>query len=141
MSGVDSLVAAAIDGTADNVRFRQRQLQALHAILQAESNTIITAIINDAREKDGTSEAEAHAEYFLAMNNVRDLYQSLDFKKSIKDEHEIAVNHDNLNRRLGKGLVILRPTSHTRFYSIICPLATSIAAGNCTGIEVGQTSK
>jgi hypothetical protein len=78
------------------------------------------------------------AEFFLTMDAVRHFYESLDFQTELEQEYRLAHGKDNENRRVGAGLVIIRPTSHTRLYSIISPLAASISAGNCVLVEVGS---
>lgn len=130
--GLEKLRAAVIDGRTQNVRYRQDELQKLHAALRNNADGILSAISNDT---NGPT-SEATAEYYLAMSGFKKFYQSLRFEDSIKDEYSIAKGVDAASRRVGKGLVILRPTTHTRFYSIICPIAAAIAAGNCTCLEV-----
>lgn len=70
------------------------------------------------------------------MNAVEQQYEGLDFEESIKREYLIATGANNQSQRIGKGVIVIRPTTHTRFYSIIVPLATAMAAGNCTALEV-----
>jgi len=139
LGAIEQLRAAVIDGRTDNVRHRQNELQDLHATLRNNADQILSAISEDG-QSSGIS-PEARSEFYLAMNAANRLYHSLDFEKSIKDEYQLANGIDNTTRRVGKGLVIIRPTTHTRFYSIICPLATAITAGNCTALEVSESSK
>lgn len=135
-SGLEELRAAAIDGRTQNVRYRQNELQKLHAMLRDNAEGILFAISMDANGPIPAATPEVTAEYYLAMNGITKLNQSLQFEESIKNEYSIASGIDAPSRSIGKGLVILRPTTHTRFYSIICPIATAIAAGNCTCLEV-----
>lgn len=121
-----------MDGRTENGRYRQDQLQRLHRTLREEASQIIAALVADSK----SSSSEVDAEYYLGMEAVRHFYDSLDFEKDLKDEYSVVRGEDNLKRRVGAGLVVIRPTSHTRFYSILAPLAAAIAAGNCVILEV-----
>jgi acyl-CoA reductase-like NAD-dependent aldehyde dehydrogenase len=133
-SSFELLRAAAIDGRTTNIRYRQNELQSLHAALRNDAESICAAIQNDWQSSGANAESEA--EYYLAMDAVAHFYEVLDFDKALKDEYMISTGEDNPNRRVGKGVVVIRPTNHTRFYSVICPLAAAIAAGNCVCLEV-----
>lgn len=123
---------SVVDGRTEGPRYRQGQLQALHSILREEASHICSALSADSR----SSSAEVETEYYLAMAGVRHFYDSLSVEHEIQEEYSVAHGKDNLSRRVGAGLVVLRPTSHTRFYSIVTPLAAAIAAGNCIILEV-----
>lgn len=138
---MERLRAAVIDGRTANVRYRQNELLSLHSILRENADQICAAIAKDA--SDGAfslseSNSEADIEYYLAMDATRQFYQALDFKHALKEEYLIASGLDNPSWRVGKGLVVIKPTEHTRFYSVICPLAAAIAAGNCVYVQVSQ---
>ncbi|KAK9422114.1 putative Aldehyde dehydrogenase domain-containing protein [Seiridium unicorne] len=126
-SAVERLQLAVIDGRTENIRYRQNQLQGLHAALRNDAGTICSALARDSQ----ASAAEVETEYYLATDAVRHWYDSLDFAEEHKQEYAVTEGKDNSTRRLGVGLVIIRPTSHTRLYSIISPLAAAISAGNC----------
>lgn len=70
------------------------------------------------------------------MDVLRQSYDSLDFEKELKEEYSITNGDDNLSRRVGVGIVLIRPTSHTRLYSVVAPVCAAIAAGNCVLLEV-----
>ena len=129
---IERLQDAVIDGRAENIRYRQNQLQSLHASLREEAGTICAALAKDAQ----SSNAEVEAEYYLAMDAVRHFYDSLNFTEEHEKEYAVTHGKDNATRRVGAGLVVIRPTSHTRFYSIVTPLAAAISAGNCVIVEV-----
>lgn len=76
------------------------------------------------------------SEYFLAMSTIKDLCESIDLHHELKEEYSVKMGVDNVKHRVGVGLVVMKPTTHTRFYSILCPLAAAIAAGNCILLEV-----
>lgn len=130
---VQRLQLAAIDGRTENMRYRQGQLQALHSSLRTEAGAICEALIKDTQ----ASKAEVETEYFLAMDSVRHFYDSLNFEEEHQKEYSVTHGKDNAGRRLGIGLVVIRPTSHTKLFSIVSPLAAAISAGNCVVLEVG----
>jgi hypothetical protein len=136
LTGLEQLRAAAIDGRTENVRHRQNEIQKLHSCLRENATTILSSISKDSDGGSTTISLESEAEYWLTMNAVEQQYDGLDFEASIKQEYLIATGANNQSRRIGKGVVVVRPTTHTRFYSIIVPLATAMAAGSCTALEV-----
>ena len=135
MGSIAQLRAAKIDGRTENVRYRQNELQRLHKILRENADTICEAIQKDAPGP----RAEVESEFYLTMLAVGDAYKTLDFNRELKEEYLIAKGKNNENRRAGYGIVIIRPTTHTRFFSIVVPLAFAIAAGNCVLLELPQT--
>ncbi|KFY88807.1 hypothetical protein V498_06667 [Pseudogymnoascus sp. VKM F-4517 (FW-2822)] len=137
MDPIHRLQESVIDGRTENVRYRQNQLQSLHAALCSSADLICNSIAEDTQIK--SSDAEVETEYYLSTNAVKHFYEGLGFEKSISDEYLIATGFDNPQRKLGYGLVIIRPTTHTRLYSIVCPLAAALAAGNIVVIELPDT--
>lgn len=131
-AAIDRLQASVVDGRTENGRYRQDQLQRLHRSLREEASQITAALLADSK----SSSSEVDAEYYLGMEAVRHFYDSLDFGRDLKEEYSVVRGEDNVTRRVGAGLVVIRPTSHTRFYSIVTPLAAAIAAGNCIILEV-----
>lgn len=131
-AAVERLQSSVVDGRTENGRYRQNQLQALHKVLREEAERICAAIQVDSK----TSASEVETEYYLGMEAVRHFYSTLDFEKELEEEYSVAHGKDNANRRVGVGLVVLRPTSHTRFYSVVTPLAAAVAAGNCVLLQV-----
>ncbi|KAG6357138.1 hypothetical protein INS49_015015 [Diaporthe citri] len=134
-AAIDRLQASAVDGRTENGRYRQDQLQRLHKALREKASQITAALVADSKSPS----SEVDAEYYLGMEAVRHFYDSLDFEKDLKEEYSVVRGEDNLTRRVGAGMVVIRPTSHTRFYSIVTPLAAAIAAGNCIILELSET--
>lgn len=124
--------AAITDGRTANIRYRQKELQNLHAALTENADPIADAISKDT----GATTAEVEAELFLTLDSLREFYDGLDFKKELKDEFAVVNGEDNVARRVGVGLVVVRPTSHTRLYSVVAPICAAVAAGNCVLLEV-----
>ncbi|PVH75030.1 aldehyde dehydrogenase-like protein PutA [Cadophora sp. DSE1049] len=139
-AGMDQIRAAVVDGRTANVRYRQNELQALHQALCNNVDEILLAITKDS-SGDGSTEPsfEADAEYSHTMSAVKQFYSSLNFEQLHKDEYLLANGADNPSRRVGKGLVVIRPTTHTRLYSIVCPIAAAVIAGNCVCLELEDT--
>ena len=134
---IQRIRAAAIDGRTENIRYRQGQLQNLHAALREQYDTLRESMLRDAP----MSESEIDAELFLSMATVKEFYDSLDFEKEFEQEYLIAHSKNNSERRVGYGSVLIRPTSYTRLYSVISPLAAAISAGNCVIVEVCNYSQ
>ncbi|OHW98107.1 aldehyde dehydrogenase [Colletotrichum incanum] len=132
---IEKLLDTIVDGRAEVIRFRQDNLINLHHELRKES-----AALTAAQEKDtGASKAEIEAEHFLALEAVRHFYESLDFAKELETEYLVARGKDNASRRTGAGLVIIRPTTYTRLFSILSPLAGALAAGSVVALELEDT--
>lgn len=129
---LERIQGAVIDGRTEGIRFRQSELLALHRTLREDASSICRALNQDSL----SSAAEVETEVYLALETVRHFYDSLDFGKELEEEYNVANGKDNKARRVGAGLVIIRPTTHTRFYSIVNPLAAAISAGNCVILEV-----
>jgi hypothetical protein len=100
-SSFELLRAAAIYGRTTNIRYRQNELQSLHAALRNDAESICAAIQNDSQSSGANAESEA--EYYLAIDAVAHFYEVLDFDKALKDEYMISTGEDNPNRRVGKG--------------------------------------
>ncbi|KAK2065740.1 hypothetical protein LY76DRAFT_631098 [Colletotrichum caudatum] len=131
-SAIENLLDTVVDGRAEGIRFRQDNLLSLHNELRIGSSALTAA----QEEDTGASKAEIEAEHFLALEAVRHFYESLDFAKELETEYLVAHGKDNANRRTGAGLVIIRPTTHTRLFSILSPLAAALAAGSVVALEL-----
>ena len=126
------LRGGVIDDRTENIRYRQDQFHTLHAALRDQSDAILQAITTDSK----CSPAEAETELFAGMDALQKLYESLNFDKALEQEYILTKGKDNAERRSGVGLVGIRPQTHSRFYSVISPVAAAIAAGNCILLEV-----
>lgn len=131
-SPLQRLRASVIDGRAQNSRFKQKQLYSLHAELLVQANAICTTIAEDTQN----SAAEVETEFYLTMTALRHFYESIDFGQDLKEEYLVTKNMDNISRRVGAGIVVIRPTTYTRLFSMIVPIAAAIAAGSCVLLEV-----
>ena len=131
---ISAIRSSVIDGRMQNVHYRQRILLQLHESLLENYTVICDAI----RKDSGFSESEAHVEYHCALQHIKSLFRerSLDFDQCLQDEYSVAKGVDFAAREVAIGLVLIRPIAYTRFYSIIAPLATAIASGNCVLLEV-----
>lgn len=129
LSGVHG---AALDGRTASVRFQQSQLLALHAKLQGLQGEACRAIVSDR----GVAVAEAEVECAITILAVKEYYESIDFDQCVEREYRIAEGQNSPDRRIGFGVVLIRPTKHTRWYSIVATAAAAITAGNTLAIEV-----
>ena len=127
-----SLLSTAQDGRGRTPRYRQHHLLFMHDFLRKNVDQIRTAIKQDG----STIDSEIDAEIALTLATVRGLYDQIDFNKTLRDEMRIARGEDNPDARIPYGIVLLRPTTHTRFFSIISAAATALAAGNVVLVEV-----
>lgn len=126
------LLSSARDGRGRNARYRQNQLHYLHSFLRENAESILTAIGRDSI----ATKVEADVEYNMSLAAVGKLYNEIDFAKSLEDEYRIAKHEDNIEARIPYGVVLIRPTLHNRFFSIITAVATALAAGNMVLLEV-----
>jgi acyl-CoA reductase-like NAD-dependent aldehyde dehydrogenase len=124
--------SAAIDERAHNPFYRKTQLKQLHEKLVQNAAAIQKAIAADT----GHTTAEVKVEFYLGLQCVKDSYASIDPKASIEAEYSIA-NGKNAEHNVDPvGVVVIQPTEHTLFYSIMSALAPAIAAGNCVILQV-----
>jgi acyl-CoA reductase-like NAD-dependent aldehyde dehydrogenase len=135
-SSLQRLRTSVIDGRAQNSRFKQKQLQSLHAELLVQADAICKSITEDTQN----SAAEVETEFYLTMTALKHFYESIDFAQDLKEEYLVTKGVDNTSRTVGAGLVVIRPTTYTRLYSIIVPIAAAIAAGNCILLEVRSST-
>ncbi|PSK48599.1 ATP synthase subunit alpha, mitochondrial [Elsinoe australis] len=133
-----AIKAAAIDGRAQPIFYRLSQLQKLRDTLVEQANQIQDAIKSDS----GITSAEAKIEYSLAVETVRTRYTELaDFEKVLEQEYSVAKGKDDPSRRHGVGTALIKPSSHSLFYSTIAPLAAAIAAGNVVIIQFENSTR
>jgi acyl-CoA reductase-like NAD-dependent aldehyde dehydrogenase len=130
--GIERLRASITEGRTESIRFRQDEFQRLHAALRENSAQICDAISKD----ESCSTAASEKQFYLTMDALRTFYETLDFDQLLKEEYLVKEGKDNRNRRVGVGLVAIRPGSHSLFYSVLVPLGAAIAAGNCVLLEV-----
>lgn len=131
-TSLNRIVAAAIDRRAVNIRYRQQQLHQLHGFLRTHVDTLCDLI----RQDSGYSHEESEVEFSYAIQSVRTLYDQLDFDAALEQEYSISSNKDNVAARVPIGIVLIRPGTHSRLFSIVSPLAAALAAGNCVVLEV-----
>jgi acyl-CoA reductase-like NAD-dependent aldehyde dehydrogenase len=128
-----SLLAAATDGRAQNPRYIQRQLRALHDALLRDADVLQQAAVADGR----MNADEALLEVSLVLAAVREHFLRFDVKHMLDEEYRVANGQDWLTRRLPADIVYIRPQPHTWLYSAIIAFSSAIAAGCCVMLEVG----
>lgn len=128
----ERIQAAAVDGRAHNIFYRQQQLESLCRILLENAERIRQAITSDT----GNTLSEVVAEFHLTLTAVRSNYAALQPKKSHEEEYAVANGKDAPSSTSPVGIVCIEPNMHTLFYSTIVPLSAAIAAGNCVVVVV-----
>jgi acyl-CoA reductase-like NAD-dependent aldehyde dehydrogenase len=129
---IERLQAAAVDGRAHNIYYRQTELQSLCRSLLDNGDQIRQAIKADY----GDTDAEVAVEFSLTISTIKQHYASLQSTKAHEEEYLIAQGKDAPNNRTPAGIVYIEPTWHTLFYSLLVPLSAAVAAGNCVIVLV-----
>jgi acyl-CoA reductase-like NAD-dependent aldehyde dehydrogenase len=128
------LRAAAIDGRAHNVYYRQHQLEALHQGLIAHASELHEAIAADY----GHTPAEIEIEIHMTLLALKSNYETLQPAKAHSEEYLIASGKNAPSNRVPAGIVYIKPCAHTLLYSVVAPLSAAIAGGNCAIVLVSQ---
>ncbi|KAK6416745.1 hypothetical protein LTR81_009761 [Elasticomyces elasticus] len=119
--------AAAIDGRAHNVFYRQIQLERLCQAIISNIDGLCDAIATDY----GHNSSEIAVEINLTVSAIRRDYATLDSKQALSEEYLIANGQDVPVGAKPVGIVYIEPCRHTLLYSVVVPLSAAIAAGNC----------
>ena len=131
---LDRLDNTILDGRSRNPRYRQHQLESLHSFLKQDMDKLCEAIGKDTN----LSVEEIYSEFHLSIETVRLLHEGIDFNKCLKEEYAVARGEDDSKRRIPVGVVLIRPTAHTRLFSIVSVVAAALAAGNAILLEVSD---
>ena len=129
---LDRLFAASTDQRAHNVRYRQRQLHFFHGLLQQNATTICDIMTKDLQYRSNDSILE----YSAAMILLGEIYDQVDFSRSLEEEYAVSHNQSNLSARTPHGTVFIRHGTRNVFYGIVSAVAAALAAGNCVLLEV-----
>ncbi|KIW10095.1 hypothetical protein PV08_11055 [Exophiala spinifera] len=131
------LQGAQTDGRTANVRYRQDQLQSLHAGLCLRAEDLCTAVAKDT----GCTATEASMEFYTAMEGLRLHYDGLNFERELKNEYSVVDDPENANPNLslGVGLVYIIPSNISPLNAAMAPLTAAIASGNCVALELQPT--
>lgn len=132
---ISKVRASVTDRRAVNVRYRQNQLNRLYASVCERS----TDIHNALQEDFNVTQTEAVAEFSQTLRSIRNAYTTLDNSAARREEYSITEGRSNPRRRVPKGLLLLRASTFSRFYSVLQPLSVAISTGNCMLIEVSST--
>ncbi|KAL3471862.1 aldehyde dehydrogenase PutA [Aspergillus californicus] len=130
------LIAAEIDGRAQNIRYRQTQFHRLQSVLVQHIDKIKSAIRTDS----GNATEEVQAEICYALKELRTHYLSLNLEEDLEREYRVANGKDNEDATRGTGIVYVIPGTHTMFFSAISALTAAVAAGNCVIIELTKNT-
>ena len=131
-TNIKRIQVSVLEGRAQTPRFKQQQLVKLQEALANARTSLVDAICADT----GYKVAEAEAQYYLTLSALKAHYCSLDFKQMLEEEFRVANSKDNILRRTAFGCAYIIPTRNSLLYSVIVPVSTAIAAGNCVILEV-----
>ncbi|KAJ4252018.1 hypothetical protein NW762_011319 [Fusarium torreyae] len=123
--------SAAIDGRIHNPFYRKEQLRSLHSALAENAVQIQDAIAKDSKHQP----AEVKVEYWLALQVISEAYATIDPSKDLEQEYSVTKGHDDTTSREPVGVVVIEPSSHAFFYSLISALVPALAAGNCIIVQ------
>jgi aldehyde dehydrogenase (NAD+) len=133
-SQMATLQATANTRQCHNAFFRRHQLKCLHDTFRASSSEIISAI----KKNTNVSQAEATTEFALALDIIKDHYNSINTTNELEYENRVAQGKDAADRRAPWGVVYIEPDlTHTPFFSVVVTLSAAVAAGNCVALKVG----
>ncbi|KAL1582219.1 hypothetical protein WHR41_09073 [Cladosporium halotolerans] len=132
-----NLRAAAIDGRAHNIYYRQSQIEKLHQTLIGAAQEIKEALSFDYNY----SPAEVAAEINLTLEAIKRDYASLQPAKALEDEYLLANGSDAPGSRQPAGIVYIEPCAHTLLFSTAVPLSAALAAGNCVIVLLENSLK
>jgi acyl-CoA reductase-like NAD-dependent aldehyde dehydrogenase len=128
-----NLQATALTARCHNPFFRQKQLKALHDTLRQNVAEIKNAIASDSC----ISEQEATTEVAMALNLVKEYYDSINTSREIEEEYLVGQGKDDMNRRAPWGVAYIEPHKiHTPFFSAITALCAALTSGNCVALKV-----
>jgi len=128
------LSTSALEGLPSSTRHRQSQLSSLHSALLTNASALCATLSSNPHPS--FTPAEAEAEYASALDAVRHFYDGIDFAREKEAEYAVAKERSNIERRVGVGIVVVRPGWHTRFWGVVVPLAAAVAGGNAVVVEV-----
>lgn len=129
---IERIVAAAVEGQAQDLRFIQGQLSGLHEALVKFSPELQAAIRKDT--KCSTSEAELQCA--LTLENLASLFSSANFEAALHKEYNLARGENAPDGLTPYGITYIKPSKYNLIYSSITSAGAAIAAGNCVILEV-----
>lgn len=124
--------AAAIDGRAHNVYYRQAQLERLTQSLLKRVPEVREAITAGY----GHTAGETAVELNLTLEALKRDYDSIQPTKAHAEEYLVAAGKSAPTNKTPFGIVYIEPCVHTLLYSVLVPVSAAIAAGNCVIVLV-----
>ena len=132
---VERVLAAAIEGHAQSLRFIQQQLSKLHSALGKSGPEIRNAIKNESKH----TAAEVELQYALALEAVAAFFNESNFEKALHREYSISRLENSPTNLTPHGVAYIVPSRFNLFYSCVTAVAAAISAGNCVILEVSQS--
>ena len=121
-----------VEGQAQAIHYRKTQLHRLQTELVRSKDEIKATIKADV----GHTSHEADFEYILVLSELRQHFEGLNPKDELAATRQIELGHDSFGRSKSTGVVYIVPSTHTLLYSVLSPVCSAIAAGNCVIVEV-----
>ena len=102
---VERVLAAAVEGQAQSLRYIEQQLSKLHAALTRASSELQAAIKTDTKQ----TSSEAEIQYTLTLENVASFFSESNFETLLKAEYSLARLENAPNNRAAFGGCVHRP--------------------------------
>lgn len=133
---IERVLASAIEGQAQSLRFIERQLSKLH-----ESLTNASAEIRESIRKDSKfSSSEIDVLFALTLEHLASRLSESRFDTVLHSEYALARSENAPNNLAAYGTVYIVPAKYNLLYSCVTAVAAAIAAGNCVILEVRISS-
>ncbi|KAM0424292.1 hypothetical protein ACHAPT_010437 [Fusarium lateritium] len=128
--------AAWTEGRLENVLQRQKELASLHSNVKKSSASLIRALTQDLQ----TTDKSAAEELQLALDTIKQLYDSLDFPKTIAQELSVKRGASLPDNLVALGPVLIDPSPYSPVASTLAPLAAAIAAGSAVIVLANKSA-
>ncbi|KAH7121390.1 Aldehyde/histidinol dehydrogenase [Dactylonectria macrodidyma] len=129
------LRAAAVDGRAHNVYFRQTQVERLCKAVVSNARELSKALKQDFEYRRD----DVAIELYATVAAIKESYAALEPEHVHDEEYLIAHGKDMPSFRKPAGIVYIEPcASHSLLNSALAPLTAAVAAGNCVILLVSQ---
>ncbi|KAF4980027.1 hypothetical protein FZEAL_3889 [Fusarium zealandicum] len=122
---------SATDGRVQNPFYRKNQLKRLQETLADNATEIQGAIKKDTSHRL----SEVKIEYWLALQCISEAFNSIDPDKCLAEEYHLANGQDDPDCREPVGIVVIEPSTHAFFYSLVAALVPALVAGNCIIVQ------
>ncbi len=131
---IDRVLAAAIEGQAQSLRYIEQQLSRLHTAFTKASSDIQAAVKTDTKQ----SRSEIELQYAHLLEDIAWFLTESNFETALKAEYSLARLENAPSNRVAAGAVYIVPSKYNLLYSCVTAVAAAVAAGNCVILEVSH---